>query len=186
MMGTHRGRAGFSLVELIFALAISTVFLTMIAEVAGSSEGLTSSTLTLGRIEEAGNNATFAIASEVRWSQPDTTLITAENGSDRLDLVVATGVNGTEPIWSTPITYRYEPTPLDGNGNGALDEGVLVRIQAGRRRVLCRNVAFGGFAVTRDGSRVDLSLTVFGLSGESNLLERTISTSTSFVNQPGH
>ncbi len=182
-MGSHRNRAGFSLVELIFALAIATVFLSMLAEVAGSSGRLTSTTLTLGRIEEAGNNATFAIASEVRWSQPGTTLITAENGSDRLDLVVATGVNGTDPIWSTPITYRYEPSPLDGNGNGALDEGILVRIQAGQRRILCRNVAFGGFVVTRDDSRVDLSVTVFGMAGEDNLLERTISTSTSFVNQ---
>lgn len=175
--------SGASLVELAIGLAIFVVLFGSLIQFERTSTGLTSTTLVTGRVEEAIGRATMAVGGELRWARPDTLLITPESGSDRADFVTAIGSSGGNVVWSTPISIRYEPEAGDGNGNGAADEGSLVRVQDGVRRVLCRNVAFGGLTITRTGDRVQVSLTVFGPAGDGQLVQTNGQYSTVLMNR---
>lgn len=181
-MKASTGRAGFSLVEMIISLAITSILVGTLVQGSRATQKLSSTSLTLGRLEEAASQAALQVAVDIRWAQPDTMFITTENGSDRVDLMIAEGYDGAETTWSTPVIFRYEPVAVDVNENGAADEGELVRIQDGSRRVICRNVELGSFSVVRDGGRVQIQLTVTGLSSNDELLERDVQLSTTLIN----
>lgn len=180
-MNRRDHQAGVTLVETAVVLVLGVV-------VTLSMLGLerTSTDLTLGSIAEsdldlAANQALVRLGSELRWARSATLLITTENGSDRVDFVVSEGHDGTAAVWSAPIIVRYEPSTSDANGNGVADEGRLVRIASGVERTLCRNVAQGGFALTRNDDMLQLALTVFARAG-GRLVQRVVRHSETLVN----
>lgn len=184
-MKTLGARTGFSMVELVVAFAVTLVLMGGLVQANLASSKLTDASATRGRLEEAAARALSSMAGELRWAQSNTTLITADTGSSRVDFIVAQGWDGTATIWSTPVTFRYEPVAADTNENGVADEGIIVRLQDGQRRVLCRNVPLGGFTVQRVEDRLDLNVDVFGTTGAGELAQASAATSTAFVNGEG-
>ena len=176
-------KAGFTLLELVMATSITLVLMGMLMEASRTSSGLNSTTLSLGLLDEKSSHAVAQMRSELRWAQVDTMLLTVQDGSDRVDFVVAEDYDGTDTVWSTMITYVWEPLGADTNENGILDEGQLVRIQDGRRRVLCRNVSQGGLSIDLDVITLTVGLTVFGLNKEGQLLEETSSGTVALMNR---
>lgn len=176
-------RAGLTLVEVAVALTLTVIVLAVLTQVVRTSQQLSSSTLTLGRLEEAAGQSVLAMASELRWARADTLLVTTEAGSDRVDFVTSAGHDGTDTVWSTTISYLYEPTTDDVDENGVADEGRLVRLQDGVRRILCRSVPSGGLSIASDGDTVELGLSVKGLARDDALLRATAETSVTLVNR---
>ncbi|HEX6810574.1 MAG TPA: hypothetical protein VF384_03020 [Planctomycetota bacterium] len=100
-------------------------------------------------LEERAIFAANEIAFETRWADGGALLLSKFNGSDRIDLRIPVGFASGATVWSTTITYRVVPSPVDSNSNGVVDEGRLVRIQGTTTRVLCDDVVPGGFTATR-------------------------------------
>lgn len=169
----HGGRSGFTLAEAVVTLAVSLVLFGLLFQAAEGLIRLSSTSLTSGRLEEAAGRVTAAIASELRWANPDTLLVTSENGSSRVDCEIAEGYDGAVTIWSTPVIFRYEPSPQDDDENGVLDEGSVVRIQDGHTRTLCRHVPQGGLVVLGEGGTISVSVTAFAEDRQGRDLRAT-------------
>ena len=182
MISARKRQAGFTLFEMAISLGIIITLLGILTQANRATNKLSDTTMTLGRLDEAASQATLLMATELRWAQPGTMLITPENGSDRIDFLMAEGYDGTNTLWSTPITFRIEPLAMDTNENGVADEGRLVRIQDGATRVLCRNVALGGLSLVRTNEIVDIQLTIFKLTADDEALNRTVALSATLVN----
>ena len=178
----HNARAGFTMLEVMIATSVTVMIFGFLYQVLYGSQRLSSTTLSLGRIEEAGSQAALAMTSEIRWADPTLLLITTEAGSDRLDFrVVADYVAGTV-LWSPMITYRYEPSPVDWDGNGVLDEGTVTRTQNGDRRVICRRVGAGGLVIDQDENTVSIQLTLFATDDDGLIHRRSVQTSVTLMN----
>lgn len=176
-------RGGLTVIELTISLGISVALFALVAQVIGGLSHLSSTTLSVGRAEEAASQVSEAMSSEIRWADPETLLITAENGSSRVDFRVSLGYDGSETIWSTPVVYRFEPSDRDANGNGIADEGRLVRIQDGRTRTLCRNVPVGGLSISQKNETIAVEVGVFTKDAQGRLLQRTAEAVTHLLNR---
>ena len=175
-------QSGFTVLELIVSIAVTAILVGMLSQATGASKKLSSTSLNLGRAQEAASQAVLTIASDLRWAQPDTMLITQENGSDRVDFLVAEDYDGTQTVWSTPISYVYQPIAFDANGNGLPDEGRIVRLQDGNQRVVCRNVELGGLALERNEDSTTVQIAVFSMTSDKQLLKGNAKTSVTLVN----
>lgn len=157
-------RAGFTTVEVMIAVTIMVIVFASVAVVQGRSLDLMASTSTSGYLEEKAGRAVDALSLELCWAESDAVLITAQNGASRIDLSTPVDYAGGVPVWSTPITYRVEPSLVDANQNDLPDDFQLVRIQDGETRVLCHYVEPAGFDLTRvdDNIQVQLRLSKAG------------------------
>lgn len=168
-----RTRAGFTVIEAAVTMGVSVVLFALVFQAAQGLMQLSSTSLTAGRLEEASGRITTAVASELRWANPETLLLTEESGSTRVDCEIAEGFDGAATLWSTPVTFRYVPSPVDENENGVLDEGSIVREQDGVPRVLGRHVSQGGFAVTTDNGTLSVRVTLFAEDRQGRDLQAT-------------
>lgn len=182
-MRVQRSKAGFTLVEMVISFSISLVILGMVVETGKASEQMSDTTLALGRLEEKASETSYRLATELRWAQPTTVLITVDNGSDRIDFIKADGFAAGLTTWTTPITYRYQPSPVDSNGNGIADEGILARIQDGKEQVLCRNVVAGSLTIVRDEDSIQIQVSHFQLTGDKRVLNGNIQIAASLINR---
>lgn len=154
--------AGFSFAEVLIGAGI------MIA-IAGACLGVQLATTNLmgesaarSVLEERAIFAAKEVAFETRWCDGGALVMSKSNGSDRLDLCTALDYVAGVPVWSPTITYQVLPSPNDGNANGILDEGQLVRTQGGATRVICDHVVPGGFTATRVDDNVTFEVHLLG------------------------
>ncbi|TDJ68822.1 MAG: prepilin-type N-terminal cleavage/methylation domain-containing protein [Planctomycetota bacterium] len=178
----RNARAGFTMIEVMIATAVTIMIFGFLYQVLYGSQRLSSTTLSLGRVEEAGSQATLAMTSEIRWADPTLLLISTEAGSSRLDFRVVDDYVGGTVLWSSMITYRYEPSPVDWDGNGVLDEGTLTRTQDGDTRVICRRVGTGGLVITQDEDTVSIQLTLFATDDDGLIHRRSVQTFVTLMN----
>ncbi len=81
------------------------------------------------------------------------------------------------------ITYQVEPSTKDANLNGVVDEGMLVRIQNGRRWILCHYIPMGGLTIVTTGTTVSLRLDLMIADEQPDqLLQTSVSTSSAIRN----
>lgn len=152
--------AGLTTLELAIGLGLLSVLVGVVVLSQRSALSLVSQTTTSSLLDENGLRAAEILASDIRWADTSTFLITKENGCDRIDLNVPTGFAGGAPVWSPTITYRAEPSLIDANRNGVLDEVRLVRIQNGETRKVCDYMIPGGFSATTNGESVSMQITL--------------------------
>jgi hypothetical protein len=177
-------RAGFTVVDAVIATAIvvgATWFL--YEDIRGSKE--LASAAPAGRVDVAGRRAAMAMVSEVRWADPDLLLITTESGASRVDFRVAEDRVDGEIEWSPVITFRYEPSPIDWNENGVLDEGTVTRTQAGSTRELCRLVEEGGLVIEKLEDTISIKLNLTAINDDGLLRHETVDTSATLLNGQG-
>ena len=176
-------RAGFTLLEMVIVMTIMSIVMGVVVLSQKSTQGLMSQTSTSGLLEEKALKALEAVAFEARWSDSGSFLITQENSSDRLDLQLPVDFVSGTPVWSTPVTYRVEPSTIDADENGVMNEGRFVRIQDGVTRVLSDYVVLGGFSATMTDENVVLQLSLAKRDGTSDgLLTANAQTSISVRN----
>jgi hypothetical protein len=151
-------RSGFTLLEMCISFALLLTVLGMVGMFQVSNGGLLATTSTRGLLHESSSHALEGAASELRWAEATSLVVSALNGSSRLDFRTPVGYAAGNPLWSTIITYQVEAAPADWDGDGAVNEGRLVRIQNARKTVLCDYVIPGGFTAALGGTNLVLRL----------------------------
>jgi prepilin-type N-terminal cleavage/methylation domain-containing protein len=157
-MNTKSKRAGFTMLETMITLVILCVVFASASYVESSATGLLSSSTSVDYMQEKASQALESIAADARWADGAAFLITPQYGSSRLDFPIATGYVGGVTTWSPAITYVVQPSSIDANGDGVINEGRLVRIQGGKTHLLCDYVVAGGFTAVRNGQNVVLQI----------------------------
>jgi len=201
-------RAGFTLIEVliassIFALVISST--AMVVATSTSAHGLSSAR---NNTQDLARRASNRIVDEL-VNASSTSLFPDPGAFATSDLVfqVADGVTAGAVDWSAPkrLAFQYETGEvddgLDNNGNGLIDEGVLVLTlddggPAELAVVLCHGlrelgegeifnglddngnglVDEGGFSVRREGSVLTVRVTVEKRGPDGELLTSTTET----------
>jgi type II secretory pathway pseudopilin PulG len=176
-------RAGFTLLELMIASVLAIGLAGLALRAVGSSAKLSGTTLVVGRLQEIASQVGLRVASELRWADPGSLILSSFNGADRVDFRVAEGWDGTNTLWSSQIACFYQPVGEDTDGDGVANEGVLLREQDGTERVLCRNVRAGSLTFVRAAENVDVSFRVFDRDAEGQLIERDAATSVTLLNR---
>lgn len=147
-------RGGFSLIETLIAVTLSAMVLGAVVTATQRGLGLFEQSNATADINARAARAANRILREVIGAGP--LIVTPPDfwGSSTIDFSLATGwdaVNG-EPTWGPVrrIAFEYDPTELDNdlddNGNGLIDEGVVVLTEdvggpEERRVVLVRGVS---------------------------------------------
>lgn len=182
-----RARYAFSYVEVTMAAALTLV-------VAGSVYGLANAgaaALYAGSVQSdldaSVRQAVEAMIPEIGGSGAGTFTPVPPSGlpgASTLTFQKNLGWSGGSILWGPPITYRFEYDPgevndgLDNNGNGVADEGVLVRVEGARRRILCKWVREGGVQFALSGD--DLTIRIEAIRRDRNRRTQASSQETTF------
>ncbi len=178
-----RSRSGISALEMIIAIGLLLTILGIVGRFQMSTAGVLTTTSSRGQLNESARHALEAVASELRWAEAASLVVSAQNGSTRLDFSTPIDYVGGNPVWSTPITYQINLATVDWNGDGVVSEGRLVRIQNGATTVLCDYIIPGGFTATLAGSNVLVQLQLTKMDKNTRrLLRANEQTSISFRN----
>jgi hypothetical protein len=146
------------MLETVITLVILCTVFASVSYVESSASGVLSSSTNIDFLQERASRALESIAADARWADGAAFLITPQYASSRLDFPVATGFVGGATTWSPVITYVVQPSSIDANGDGVINEGRLVRIQSGQTHLLCDDVVAGGFTAVRAGQNVVLTI----------------------------
>lgn len=160
----RRPRSGFALVEVVLAAGLTLVALGAVVATSSTTLSLWGTASRQSRLEETVAGTLARIAEELRFSDSSTLVVSAQDGSSRLDFRVATGFDaGTESaVWSSLVTWVVSASPVDADGDGAADEWRLERQQDGASVILCDHLPAGGFTALSVDGRLDLTLTLVG------------------------
>jgi len=154
MMGrsTAERRAGFTLVELVVAVALFLLLMSSAIVAARGGMDAFKSSQDLSDLETRARRALdrsvyelLAVGASELAPNP-----TGDFGTATLEFRQAVGLDGTAPVWGPLQALTLELAPgelddgLDNDGNGLIDDGVLVLTRdvggADQRIVLCRGV----------------------------------------------
>jgi len=178
-----RLRSGFTVVEMMISLGLVLAVIAVVGRFQLSTAGLLTTTSSRGRLNESAMHALESVASELRWAEATSLVVSVQNGSTRLDFQTPVGYAAGNPVWSTVITYQVDAATVDWNGDNVINEGRLVRVQNGKKTVLCDYVIPGGFTAALGGSNVLLQLRLTKMDKKTNrLLRANEQTSISFWN----
>lgn len=202
-------RGGFTLVEFSVSLLVLSSFLGAAILVTRSGSKAVDQTRVSTELEMRIRRALERSADELMSTGrsvlfPDPT---GDEGSETLDFRRATGLAGSNVTWGElcALAFEYEEGELDdgvdNNGNGLVDEGVLVLTRNkgaadARRVVLAHGVSeWGlgeepnnadddgngvedemGFNVQREDDLLFLRLTLEAVDGDDNLVQREMTT----------
>lgn len=158
-------QAGVSILEVLVGAAIMTAIGAACLGAQFGATSLMNEAAVRSVLEERAFFAAKEVAFETRWADGTALLLSTSNGSSRADLVTPVGYDDATdtPLWSTTITYQVVPSANDANNNGVVDEGCLVRVQDGDTRVICDDLANGGFSATRTGNEVAFQVRILKL-----------------------
>jgi len=173
---------GFTLIEVMIATAILVIVASAIYGIFAGSSRFYATTVSLEHIQEQARRGVDQIAEELRLADQATLVITTVSGSNQVVFRRITGFSGGAPQWSANITWNYQTSPVDANGNGVVDEGRVVRTLNGVSITLCHNVLQGGLVFTRTGDNVLIRLTLIGLDGQGKLIQTFAETSVTLRN----
>lgn len=181
----RRRASGFSLIEVVIAVAILAVLFATLYSVLFATSTAYTNMSQRGWLEERTRIALDEMSKELRMADMDTVLVTVTNGVGSVDFRRPTGyATGSDSItWGPTIRYQYEPSTVDANSNGLADEGRVVRIENGVSTVLCDYVKQNGFIVTQTGGNLLIQVTCVAADEKGVILESTLQTSITFRNR---
>lgn len=141
----HSKRAGFSMIEILIALTLFAILSASALQMAITGSGAYRLGVAVANLEMRTGRAVERIVRELYTAESASLTPANPNGGDSLTF----SVPAATPV---PVTFRVELAPLeirngiDDNGNGLIDEGVLVRISDlgtanEQRMILARGVA---------------------------------------------
>jgi type II secretory pathway pseudopilin PulG len=210
-VGHRRRNAGFTIVEIVIAVLIIVMMSGVVVRVSDSGSGAYRTGVTVADLDARTARALERIVREISAASAATLDPPDPAGGDRIAFQLPVGEQGTAVVWSDPVRYAVELAPgeilngADDNGDGLVDDGVLVRIENPgldeRRIILARGVARllagelpngvddngnglvdeGGFSLTVEQgagrTAMRLRLTLQGIDPASGLMERTLESS---------
>lgn len=184
-MARHRG---LTLLEIVMAAAIFVVMLGGLYTMIEASSKSVASTVVSSDMDGKAREVLDRLAREIEESSAATFNPAVPLGSGALTFQRVTGYAGGALTFGPAITFGFayefgeSDNGLDDNGNRRIDEGVLTRTEGGASTTLCRDLREGGIRFTRDGSRIDIALTLDMLDERGRVVSRTYQTSVSLRN----
>lgn len=171
-LGLSIGRAtiarnqGVTLVELMITISILAVILTMVGSFFLSSQYTYQTSMLKSGIETNAHRAVAMMADELRNAGASTIAPVPAKpaGATSITFQVNERFQDGAIVWSNPITYSlaYEPgetaDAADENGNGLVNEMVLVRTKDGRTVRMAGFVREDGLRFLLDGSRLSIRI----------------------------
>ena len=156
----RRTEAGLTLPEVLISAVIMIGIGAACLSTQLGATSLMNETMVRSALEERAFFTVNDVAFDTRWAEGAALLLTAENGSARIDLHTPVDYDHVThaPVWSGTITWHVVPSSNDANGNGVFDEGCLVRVEGAASRVVCDDLVPGGFVATRTGDDVTLQV----------------------------
>jgi len=205
---TLASRAGFTVVELVIAVALLVLLFSSAVLAARGGMGAFRATQEASEVEARVRRALDRAAFELLCAAASELLPnpTGDFGTSSLQFARTTGLNGTVRVLADPdrLAFEYESgetdNGLDDDGNGLVDDGVLVLTRdvggAAQRVILCHGVSErlegeaangaddngndvideAGFNVRRVGTVLYLRLSLEA-AGENSTIVRTLETS---------
>lgn len=137
-MNTERSTDdGFSLVELTIATVVLAALVAALYSVLGSGMDVYQQGTATADLERKGQRVLEQLSEELVLSGLDvlTPQTVPPYGSHTLTLQQNLGWSGSGVNWGPPTTFEFRPDPgdpedgKDNNGNGLIDEGMVVRIE---------------------------------------------------------
>jgi type II secretory pathway pseudopilin PulG len=163
-------RRGFSLVELMIYIAVMAILGVPLAMVTVSVSRSAAEGDALSKILERNRSALQRIISEYRNSLSGTT--TVLNGGKALQFTTTNGFDGAAPVAGPVIRYEIRLAAgevlngLDDNGNGLIDESILVRVNVTiNEEVVISSGLNASSSFVAAGSGVTINLTTTGRMG---------------------
>lgn len=202
-------RAGFSLVEMLISVTIAAILATSATMVAAESYVAFKTANVNSSLEGNLRRSMDRVVRELMSTGIDS-IFPAVNADPQDDVVFSEIIDVTEGVvtWGNPkrLAFEYEAGELDdgvdNNGNGLVDEGILVFVlndgQPNERRVvLCHGVSEllegeeengdddngndlddePGFCVLQEGNVLTIRLTLEQASDQVDRIQRTLITS---------
>lgn len=179
----RQNERGLTLVEVMIAMAILGLVTAMFFSVVLRSSRDGTNAIRRATIEENGRRVLDEIANEVRKADKATILITSTGtpANNTVTFRVPTGFVSPNVTWSTNIVYQYEVSAKD-MVQGVTNEGRVVRIQDGKKVVLCDYLKPGGLVVTRTGDNLVIRLTFVVNDELDHVLETSVETKVTLRN----
>ncbi len=189
------GQAGFSLLEVMIAATILAIMLLAMMVVLMASQDTFNTLATRASTQMRIQGALDRLVKEMRLGSqgnvstgsPPTYLVEG-HAYDNVTIVPVTGVMGGSTLLGPSVTYRFEldanevATPgADGDGDGLIDEGRLIRTAEGTDTVLCGRVTGLIFIFSSDQLRISLTASAVDDNGYEHRF--TGDSSISFRNQ---
>ncbi len=180
-------RAGFTLLEIVIVFAVTLILCAAVYGLAGTGGAALSSSSIQSDLDNSLRQGVESMISEVGQSGAGTfspALPASLPGNSALSFQKNLGYSGGTITWGPVITYQFEYEPgetnngLDDNNNGVVDEGILVRIEGSRRRVLCKWVKEGGVQFALSGRK--LTIRIEGIRRDKNRRTHTAFQETTF------
>lgn len=153
-MGSQVRNAGLSAIELIFAIVIFGLSVAVPVQMTGRLGQAFESGSTIQELDQGGRRTLDRLTERLQGSAAANITppgMVAPLNTSTIDFQQAIGLAGDDLVWANPERIRFEYSPTDANdgldndGNGLIDDGVIVWIQNAdmadeSRTVLCRGV----------------------------------------------
>ncbi len=180
-------RSGFTLLEAVIGLAIFTIVVGVAVSVALTSGRSFESQMQQYSIEQAGRRALDRLSSEFRHASMSTISPQPLVDSPRIEMQKVFGYQGGAALLGPLTTLEFQlvpdesPNNADDNGDGRVDEGLIVYTEQGADPIpLIGNVM--GLRFTQTATGVSFSIDVALFSRDGGLVEKTFTGEIAFRN----
>jgi type II secretory pathway pseudopilin PulG len=178
---------GFTLIEVVVVAGCLVVMILAIGATILASQDNYAAGMTLSSLQNHAQSVMDKIAKEVRQSGP-LTFFPVPSNTDNLTFQKSVGYSGGAVQWGNAITYAFQyetgenDDGVDNNGNGLIDEGIIVRTENGQNITIARWVREGGFLFFLSGDVLTIQLTLERRNSKGRIFNATVTTSVDVKN----
>lgn len=160
-------RAGFTLIEVVFYIAILAILGVPLVTMVLASARSTTENDVFNKVEERNRTALHRVERELRKGISGTATVT--DFGRTLNFTSTTGFDGAAPIPGPQVSFSFviasdeTANGIDDNGNGAADEGQLERSDTtGSSYVVCGDIDLSSSGFVMNGLGVTITAASFG------------------------
>ncbi|MBI3269571.1 MAG: hypothetical protein HYZ53_11160 [Planctomycetes bacterium] len=182
---------GFTLLEAVLAVFLLAGSIAASLQVLTCAQNTLESETVAAGLDAEGLRLVEQMMHELRQAGRSTLVPASPADSRSLSFLMNAGFDGSRIVWSRPTTYACAledgevENGRDDNGNGLIDEGVVVRTDGDRTPVvLGRFLETNGlaFSLEPDGGSLAISIRLARRTSKGELLRRTATVTVAFRN----
>ncbi|KPJ62337.1 MAG: hypothetical protein AMS15_04295 [Planctomycetes bacterium DG_23] len=180
----------FTLLEIVVVMAIFLIILLMVFAVADRGTKFYYTASALASLQETGRKALDRMATDLRGT--GLSIVTDSQGQPlvqglsyqeiRFRRNPGYGNDGIPWDEGEAIVYRFDydtgetDNEVDDDGDGLIDEGVIVRVEDGSPAEIAHNVKEGGLSFILQGSRIVMTVELQDIDENRRSLEASVDT----------
>jgi hypothetical protein len=178
---------GFSVFEVIVVAGCLALMMLAVGAVISAGHDNYAAGMTVSSIQDSAQAVVSRIIDEVQQSG-SATFFPAPNNTDNLTFQKCAGYAGGAIQWGNAITYAFQydtgevDDGVDNNGNGLIDEGIIVRTENGQSITIAHWVREGGLLFTLNGDILTVQLALERLDSEGRMYDTVVATGVDIKN----